>query len=290
MSELNQVYRALAHEADTVPLAAPGALRARADRRTRLRVTAVAVAAAVAVGSAILGTQWIVRADGTAPPPLPPGTTQSATPPPPTSAPPSTPPATARPTTPPPARNAPKSIPNSAFLQVADLSRGYSDGDAPSENIMPTLCDATFASDRDIDLRRSRRLAYYNAGTPEGSTPDGTIMQTITVYDAGRASRFMDEVRDAVADCPSEGDDRYRMVSAPKRGDESLMFEKRYPTLDVEGNKTGGDDVRLISVVRVGDVVTILYETGWEDGWSAEQSVMNTFTTKATNRIRSWLD
>jgi hypothetical protein len=116
-------------------------------------------------------------------------------------------------------------------------------------------------------------------------------MQTITVYDQDRASRFLDELRDAIADCRSEGDHRYRIVSAPKRGDESLMFEDRYPTVvPPEDTPTGGHDVRLISVVRIGDVVTILYETGWEAGWSADPDVMNSFTTKAVNRIRSWLD
>lgn len=294
MSELDQAYRALAHEADTVRMAAPGDLRGRADRRTRLRVTAVAVAAAVAVGGAVFGTQWVLRADGTAPAPVPPGATGSPTPTsaPPSSTPPSsppgtTPPATARPTTP-PARSAPKSIPNSAFLQVADTN-----GDPPSdtgENLLPELCGATFASDRYIHLRRSRHLVYWKTASHDGRTPDGSFTQTITVYDPDRASRFLDEVRDAVASCPSDGDDRYRMVSAPRRGDESLMFEKRYPTKDVGGNPTGGDDVRLVSVVRVGDVVTIIYETGWEDGWSAEPDVMNTFSGKATSRIRSWLD
>jgi hypothetical protein len=296
MSELDQAYRTLAQEADSVGLAAPGALRARADRRTRLRVTAVAVAAAVAVGSALAGTQWVLRADGTAP--LPPATTQSPTPPPtsaaPTSAPPSSPPATTPPVTrtptTPPARNTPTSIPNSAFLQDADVVGDEPVADVGSENILPDLCGATFASDRDVDLRRSRHITYWKSTTPEGNTPDGTFIQTIGVYEPDGASRFLAELRDAVADCPTDGDDRYRVVSAPKRGDESLMFEKRYPTKDVEGRPTGGDDVRLVSVVRIGDVVTILYETGWEDGWSAETDVVNSYTSKAVSRLQSWLD
>jgi hypothetical protein len=299
MSDLDRAYRALAREADAVGLAAPGALRGRADRRTRIRVTAAAVAAAVAVGGAVMGTQWVLRADGTVPPP-PPAVTGSPTPPPtsapPTSAPSTTPPATTTPptkpppTTPPP-RTAPKSIPDSAFLQVADLSRGYVQPDTSTEEVLPSLCDATFAGDRSIDLRRTRRLTYYNSGTAEGSTPDGTIRQTITVYEPDRASRFLDELRDAIASCPTDGKHRYRVVYAPKRGDESLMFEDRYPTVDpAELQPTGGDDVRLISVVRMGDVVTILYETGWEAGWSADPDVMNSFTSKAVSRLLSWLD
>jgi len=296
MSELDQAYRALAQEADTVGLAAPGALRARADRRTRLRVTAVTVAAAVAVGGAIIGTQQIFRADGTGPQPIPPGVTPSATPSPPaptaslpSSAPPDSPPATSGSTTPPPARNTPKSIPNSAFLQASDTG-GEQPVNTRTEDIVPSLCGASFDSDEDSSLRRSRRITYWNDASHEGQVPDGTFRQTITVYDPDRAGRFLEEIKDAVANCPTEGEHRYRMVTAPKRGDESLMFEDRYPTEDPDGNPTGGDDVRLVSVVRVGYVVTILYETGWEAGWSAEPDVVSSFAGKAVSRIRSWLD
>ncbi|BCB75580.1 hypothetical protein GCM10022251_28070 [Phytohabitans flavus] len=295
MSELDQAYRALSHEADTMRLATPEALRARADRRNRVRVTAAAVAAAIAVGSAVVGTQWVFRADGTSPAPLPPGATSSPTPPAPTSAPPTsaspTPQrATTAPPTTPSGNTAPKSIPNSAFLQVADTNGREPVVDTPSDDVLPALCDATYASDRSIDLQRSRRVTYWTAPGREGYVPDGTFRQSIRVYEPGRASRFVDELRDAVAACPSDGDRRYRTVSAPKQGDQSLMFEVRYPTKDPEGNPTGGDDVRLVSVVRIGDVVTILYETGWEAGWSAEPDVVNAFTDKAVDRIRSWLD
>lgn len=295
MSELDQAYRALAHEADTVRLAAPDALRSRGDRRARVRVTAVAVAAAIAVGSAVAGTQWVFRADGTSPAPLPPAATPSTTPPPPTASPSApTSPTPERstskaPTTPPPTP-APKSIPNSAFLQKSDANGPREVYDEPSEEVLPSLCGASFDSDRDIDVERSRRVTYWNPPYREGYVPDGTFRQTIRVYEAGRATRFLAEVRDAVADCPTEDDHRYRMLSAPKRGDESLMFELRYPFVPPDGEPDGTYDVRMVSVVRIGDAVTILYETGWEAGWTVEQDVMNTFTSKAVNRLRSWLD
>ncbi|MDQ7910613.1 hypothetical protein RB614_39575 [Phytohabitans sp. ZYX-F-186] len=290
MSELDRAFRALSQRADTVRLAGPSALRARADRRTRVRVTAVTVAAAVAVGGAVVGTQWVFRAGGSSPAPLPPAATPSWTPPAPSASPTPRTSAPAPPPTTPSRPAAPKSIPNSAFLQVADTNGREPVVDTPSEEIVPALCDARFASDRDVDLRRSRRVTYWNAPNREGYVPDGTFRQTISVYEAGRASRFLDELRAAVADCPTDGDRRHRLVSATERGDESLAFEVRYPTLDVEGRSTGGQDVRLVSVVRIGDVVTILYETGWEAGWSAEPAVVDGFTGKAVDRIRSWLD
>jgi len=33
----------------------------------------------------------------------------------------------------------------------------------------------------------------------------------------------------------------------------------------------------------------VLYEQGWEDGFSAEQPVVDTFTGKAFSRLQSWL-
>ena len=103
----------------------------------------------------------------------------------------------------------------------------------------------------------------------------------------------MQELRDAVTACPTEQGDgityRHRVLSGTARGDESILVERRYPTRDVNGNPTGGDDVRLVSVVRTGAVVMVLYEQGWEDGWSAEPSVVDAFTGKAFSRLRSWL-
>jgi hypothetical protein len=42
-------------------------------------------------------------------------------------------------------------------------------------------------------------------------------------------------------------------------------------------------------VVRVGAVVMVLYEQGYE-GTSAERRVVDAFTRTALTRLRSWLD
>ena len=82
---------------------------------------------------------------------------------------------------------------------------------------------------------------------------------------------------------------RHRLLAPPAYGDEAILFEVRYPTRDDLGNPTGRDDVRLVSAVRVGDVVMVLYEQGWEAGWSAERTVVDQFTGVAVTRLRSWL-
>jgi hypothetical protein len=287
MTDFDRAYRALADEADTVHLAPPHDVRARGDRRTRTRIVAAVAATSIAVGGATGGTQWLLRADSG--PPVTPGGTPTATLSP-TPATPSAPPSTSRPAiragvpeesaT---GRAAPRAIPDSAFLQEG-MVEGLL-GDA----VLPELCGATYKSDAKIQVRRSKHVTYYVKPT-EGSTPDGTLNETITAYKSGAAKEFMAQLRSAVANCAKDGDDRYKMVSAPKHGDDSFMFEKRYPTVDPDGHPLGGDDVRLISVVRAGDVVMVLYEMGWEAGWSAEPDVVQNFTKKAVTRLSDWLD
>lgn len=294
MTDFDRAYRALAAEADTVHLTLPGDVRARADRRTRMRVVAAVAAAAIAVAGASGGSQWLLRADSG--PPVTPGGTPTAT-----LSPTPTPPASTAPSTPagssPPTSSAaqpqvsasttgrarPKSIPDSAFMQD-----GMVDG-LLGDEILPELCDATYASDAKVQVRRSKHVTYQINPTP-GATPDGTFDQTITVYRSTGAREFMAQVRAAVANCAKDGNDRYKMVSAPKHGDDSFTFEKRYPTVDPDGKPIGGDDVRLISVVRLGDVVTVLYERGWEAGWSADPDAVASYTKKAVTRLNAWLD
>nr|MDT0660969.1 hypothetical protein [Micromonospora sp. DSM 115978] len=297
MTEFDRAYRALADEADTVPLAPPNDVRARGDRRTRMRVAAVVAAAAIAVGGTTGGTQWLLRADS-GPPVMPGGTPTATLSPPPAT--PSTPAATPSSATPSTAadpqasasatgRPGPRSIPDSAFLQMADTNGDHPVMDTSSDYRLPELCGATYRSDANVEVRRTKHVTYWTETEP-GNVPDGTFHETITGYEAGAAEEFMTQLREAVGDCARDGDDRYTMVSAPKHGDDSFVFEKRYPAADMQGTPTGGDEVRLVSVVRVGDVVMVLHERGWEAGWSAEPDVVDTFTTKAMIRLNNWLD
>src|SRR6266511_1149262 len=43
------------------------------------------------------------------------------------------------------------------------------------------------------------------------------------------------------------------------------------------------------AVVRIDGVVMVLYEQGWEAGWSAEGPVVDSFTRTAVSRLRAWL-
>lgn len=202
----------------------------------------------------------------------------------PSSAPPSSvPPTSLAPTTgaPSPTQPVPTAIPDRAFLQLADTNGDVPPEEVPNEGMLPPLCGARYASDAAIAAREGRRLMYWAKRRQEAQTPDGTFRQTITSYRSGGAAGFVGQLRAAVENCPTQTVEgtayRHRLLTGPRHGDESLLVE------------ASGQDVRLISVVRIGAVVMVLYETGWEAGWSADRAVVEAFTAKAVSRLRSWL-
>jgi hypothetical protein len=305
MSDLERMYASLSREADTVTLDTPNTVRHRADRRTRIGVAAATVAVAALVGGVAVGRQWMLAAGGQ---PVHPGTATSSSPsasspasgPSTTTSSPAakpsssaTPATTAGSSAPPTVANVPKVIPASAFLQVADTNGEEPLVERPSDNMLPPLCGVKYASDSLIQARKTMHITYWASPSPPGTVPDGTFDETITTYKRDGAERFMRQLRDAVTACPTQQRDgityRNRILSVTARGDESVLIERRYPARDVEGNPTGREEVRLVSVVRIGAVVMVLYEQGWEAGWSAEQPVVDAFTGKAFSRLRAWL-
>lgn len=290
MNDLEWAYTALAQEADTVQLTTAELLRARADRRARVRIATACTVIAAVVGGATVGTQWVLKASGL---PVAPGTSQSAavgSPSPASSAP--APSSSAGAGSPTHTRAAPTSIPDSAFLQLADTNGDYHPYRVPDDNMLPSLCGATYASDAN-QARQTMHIIWTDR-QPAGITfPDGTFDQTITTYRPEGATRFMAQLRAAVTACPTETRDgttyKHRLLSGSTYGDESMLIEMRYPRRDyINGNPIGGDDFRLVSVVRIGEVVMVLYEQGWEEG-SSDRAVVDTFTKTAVSRLRAWL-
>ncbi|MFG2101955.1 hypothetical protein ACGFJ5_15275 [Micromonospora echinaurantiaca] len=304
--DVSDLYRSLAEDADRGQLALPEALRRRADRRARLRAAGGALAVAVLVGGVVTGARLTLTANPAPAPP--PATTPTPTPTVPMPSPtpsttPSTPPATS--TTPgagpggPPTSAAPRtptSIPDRAFFTVAKANRTGLNTVIRDGTARPKLCDARYPSDAAIVQSRSRNLAYRLAGTPEGYVPDGSYAHSITIYRSGRADDVLRELRQAVRDCPEQdaqsnntpATSRQRLLPDSGYGDESVLFEMRATAQDVNGDPTGGDEVRLVRAIRVGDVVTVLWEQGWENT-SSERSQVDADSRRAVAAIEDWL-
>ncbi|MFJ5600493.1 hypothetical protein ACIP95_21465 [Micromonospora parva] len=306
--ELSELYRSLAADADAADLGVPEVLRHHTDRRARFRAAGGALAVALVVVGAVIGAQVVTRPPtSVAVPAGTPTPTPSASPSASVTGAPSSPPVS--PTTPgrspgtstapggtgtqPP--RTPTSIPDRAFFAVPLANQT---GIAPQfrdEAVLPGLCGADIGSEAVVD-RRTRLLIYKLPQTPKGYVPDGTYTHSITIYRAGRADDVLDELRQAVRDCPEQklpgGDtavrSRQRLLPDSGFGDESVLFEMRSAGQDVNGDPTGVQDVRLVRAIRVGDVVTILWEQGWE-GTSSQRAQVDADGRRAVTAIRRWL-
>ncbi|MGC4837280.1 hypothetical protein ACLQ3D_22535 [Micromonospora vinacea] len=309
--ELSDLYRSLGTVADGHELTNPESLRRLADRRARARMAGSTLAVALLVGGVAVGGRLAYPADGSAPlpppadtpGPLPTGATAtsgtSPTPTPvstPSSPPPSrtTPSGTpSQPATGPAAPRPPTSIPDRAFFVLAAPNRTglESSGEGPA---LPTLCGTRLSSDSAMVQRRGRYLAYKLPETPTGHVPDGSYRHTITIYRAGRADDALRELRQAVRGCPDQKlpDDsrtwRQRLLTSGVYGDESVLFEMRAPMPDGMG-EPGTEEVRLVRAVRVGEVVTVLWEQGWEHT-AAVRSQVDADSRRAVAAIENWLD
>ncbi|WCN80669.1 hypothetical protein [Micromonospora sp. LH3U1] len=308
--ELSDLYRSLSDVADGQELAHPERVRRFADRRARVRVVGSALAVTLLVGGVAVSGRLAFPADGVAPLPPPadtPGPIPTGAAPHPSpsrtphlSSPPAPPPGTSTfsgtppaPTTGAAAPRPPTSIPDRAFFVLAAANRTGMESQAKGA-ALPALCAARYPSDSAVVQRRGRYLAYKLSGTPAGNVPDGSYRHTITIYRAGRGDDALRELRQAVRDCPDQklSDDtrtwRQRLLAAGEYGDESVLFEMRAPYPDGMG-EPGADEVRLVRAVRIGDVVTVLWEQGWEYT-AAERTQVDADSRRAVAAIETWLD
>ncbi|MET8551053.1 hypothetical protein [Micromonospora zamorensis] len=311
--ELSEMYRSLAADADARELGVPDVLRHQADRRARLRAAGSTLAVALVVVGVAVGTQVVAPQSATVPSPAgtpTPSAPPSASPSPSVTGGSASPPVS--PTTPgrSPGTTAtspgvtgaaqprtPTSIPDRAFFRLAAANQIGIAPEFRDLEVLPNLCGARYSSEAAIVQRRTRNVVYKLPQNPgEGYVPDGTYTHSITIYRAGRADDLLDELRRAVRDCPQQerpGDNapvlsRQRLLTDTRYGDESVLFEVRSPGQDINGDPTGVEDVRLIRAIRVGDVVTILWEQGWENT-SSQRAQVDADSVRAAAAVKVWL-
>ncbi|MET8910753.1 hypothetical protein [Micromonospora sp. NPDC004551] len=307
--ELTRLYRALAEDTDERVLPAPDRVRRDADRRARQRAAVGALAVVGLVAGTAVGAQLVLAAGPDAPPRPPAGTPTTG----PTATPAPSRPATASPTPssgrtgttpsrPPaapttgarPTATTPTAIPDRAFFALPaanDAGTGNQFGPGP---VLPELCGAV-PGEAQLVARRARTLPFRRAGAPAEEVPAGSYRHSVAVYRAGLADDALRELRQAVADCPvrSAADAqgvtwRQRLLPDTGYGDESVLFEVRTPYRDANGDPTGGDEVHLVRAIRFGDVVTVLWEQGWEST-STERAQFDADSRRAVDAIRRWL-
>nr|MDT0662757.1 hypothetical protein [Micromonospora sp. DSM 115978] len=291
MPDLDRRYAELVTNTRAGALPPPAELRRRADRRARIRA-AVAVAGAVlaVAGTVATANAVLIGPDRTGPyvgtTPSPDGL-------------PTSPPAG----TPSPSPSAsveglpsnvepPTNIPDRAFfVQPVNTMKEGPRTPRDGADVLPELCGASFASDRSILDQVTMGHVYKRPEDSDDFIPHGILYQTITSYRGDAAAAFMTQLADAVRACPTgrKGDltVRFQLVGSTGGEQEALVFEMETELLDVEGGP-GGTATNLVTVVRVGPVVTVLRDEGWE-GSSTVPDLQSDFTRLAVAAIEDWL-
>ncbi len=190
-----------------------------------------------------------------------------------------------------PAAAVPTSVPAAAFLRGSDVQDG-----GPPEMLdeavgTPAFCGAAFASAADIGIRRSAQVLWRHRDDPEGSTPAGTVTETVTVYRGGGATRFLADLRAAVAGCRAQKigtiSHTYKTLGTVASGGDSVLVEDSTPAFAEDGTPVPGRRSAYWAAVRAGDSVALVKSEGWEDA-SADRTETAFFARKAGDRLAAW--
>lgn len=268
--QLARFFAAAAERADAVPLAGAAAARRTGTRRRRARIATLAAVCALVVGAIPVGVHEL--------------TTHRRFVPlvPPTSAP------TTAPPSPTPSASASASADPCSF-QPAQC---YPPVRQWHEERLPAPCtQPSHPSDALIVQRRSEsRSSYYDLAK------QGTTMYAVTLtrYRNGGAAKYLAEVRTELARCgtvarTSDFDNAkvtltYRRVSTGIGGDESLLASRSYRYV-TEGQPPS-NPTYPIAMVRIGDVVAVVYDYGWE-GSPSLRSRFDQFVADAIAEVRA---
>lgn len=177
----------------------------------------------------------------------------------------------------------PKALLTTLFV-IAEVEICYADND-PRATVekLPVPCTATvFVSESLVEDRRG----FYGTFTeeiPNSPSAPTVLYQTITRYKGNGAKDYLTELAKDVGRCQpaTRGTVRvdYTMASqAPqdKMGEQSLLISVEHRLL--EKSETGPPEIArfLVSVVRVGLTVIVVYDKGWEGNPSKRETVLST--------------
>ncbi|MBY8874446.1 hypothetical protein K7640_21690 [Micromonospora sp. PLK6-60] len=297
--DLAVFYRSLASEADGQRLDPPNSVRTWADRRARRRAATGALGVALLVAGVGVGVSMALapaERDPISPPAATAGPTGSPVPSP-SAAPSGSPSAVSPPPSPsggPSSGTPPKPptrIPDGAFFTQPAGTAAEPPRFVEGERALPDLCGARL--DEPVRSRTRLLVHYLRPHTEAGWVPDGTYLHTVAVHRSGAAAGWLEQLRQAVRDCPEQAGGsgptyRVRLLTGGGYGDGSVLFEMRTRATDGQGAPAGGDEVRLIRAIRVGDVVTVLWERGWENG-SSDRANLDDYSRRAVRAIEDWL-
>jgi hypothetical protein len=128
---------------------------------------------------------------------------------------------------------------------------------------------------------------YWIADSPSPAV----MSETITKYAYGGAREYLAELRGAVGRCPSVNRNgtahRHRIIARGFAGDESLLITRTFLTRYRQDQPFHEATYRM-AVVRIGAVVLVLYDHGWENS-AISPTYFEQVAAAAVRRLRSWL-
>ncbi|GAA2609415.1 hypothetical protein [Paractinoplanes durhamensis] len=291
-NELKRAFAALSDDAGRGRLEPAATVRRRSDRRRAVTAVAGTLTAAVLVAGVLVGSR-LVLAGPPAPVPavsMPPVSLPPSLPPSPPSADPGTTSPSSSPSSPAP-RSIPSSLPAKAFLQASDVPGKIKDGPqrlGAGDQPLPDFCGNSYDQGAKAGIRATQVLYFTGPGDPPDSTPKAAVYQDILVFQGSAAESFMDDLRAAVQDCATDGDVKSYVRGSLGVGDESFLIERTSPATDDAGEPVGGELFHLYyAVVRVGDAVAFVSDTGWESG-SADRADAVHLGERAAARLSAW--
>jgi hypothetical protein len=264
--ELTRFFAAARDDADATPLPGAAVARRTGTRRRRIRIGAVSLVAVLAVAAVTAG----VNRTMTHVAPLPPAQSVPAVP-------------SAEPPSPVPSSPDPGgSLPDGTAQPCGtDPAKCQPPGVSWYDEQLPAPClTTTHPSDASI-VKREAWASYLDPDPARGWGTTG-VSWTLTRYRDGGAGRYLAEVRSAVARCPSVTRDessppgrltlRYRQAGTGVAGDESILLSRTVPYQREfsEGPRTEESTYPIV-LVRVGDVVVVVYDRGWESSESPRE-------------------
>jgi hypothetical protein len=272
---LARFFAAAGERADAVPLAGAAAARRTGSRRRRARIATLAVVCALVVAAIPVGVHALT-ADRRVVPVVPP---------------------TVAPTTAPPSATASESAP--ADPCSSQPAQCYPPVREWYEERLPAPCaQPSHPSEALIVQRRSEARESYYELAKQGTTmvEQGATMYAVTLtrYRAGGAAMYLAEVRTELARCRTvartsdhyngEWTLTYRRVSTDIGGDESVLASRSHRL--VSEAQVPSNPTYSIAVIRIGDVVAVVYDYGWENSPSLP-SRFDQFVAHAIAEVRA---
>jgi hypothetical protein len=190
-------------------------------------------------------------------------------------------------------RSIPSSIPARAFLRASDAPGAGSTPERRDSGELPDFCGLSYQQTGRVGIRATQFMYLTEKNPPENSTPQGTAVEDIMVFRGDGADRFMDGLRAAVRSCPTETHGRVTVTNVLRgglgAGDESMLIERNQPAFGGDGEPTGDGTShrRFWAVVRVGDSVAFVANTGWETA-SADRADTVHLGRRAAARLDAW--